>query len=193
MQIQLSLLAIIESTGKSLGEVQLSEIAAGVGSKGISPANVYTYYATKEEILRDAVDARLAERKARMDLNFRRTESFGEYVARMVDSVITLWERNADVLRTAAGLAACGPEYQLWWREQFDPWGEAFRDAVTEARAAGELPEVSGDVGTTASVAAWTMAVSCQVLMTTSGTPEHRETLQETLTLLVRRMLGERC
>jgi AcrR family transcriptional regulator len=193
VQIQLSLLSIIQSTGKTLGEVQLSEIAAGVGSKGISPANVYTYYATKEEILRDAVDAWLTQRMTTIDLHFRRTESFGDYVGRIVDAAMSLWEENATVLRLAAGLPACGPEYQRWWQGLLDPWVAALCSAVEEARVSEELPVVPGDVTMLANVGAWAVAGSCQQVLTTSDGAQGRELLHEVLTLTLRRMVGDPC
>jgi AcrR family transcriptional regulator len=191
VQIQLSLLSIIQSTGKTLGEVQLSEIAAGVGSKGISPANIYTYYATKEEILRDAVDAWLTQRMTTIDLRFRRTESFGDYVGRIVEAAVSPWEENATVLRLAAGLPACGPEYQRWWQGLLDPWVTAFCSAVDEARASAELPMAPGDVRMLGNVGAWAVAGSCQQVMTTPEGYQDRHLLQQTLTLTLRRMMGD--
>lgn len=193
MQIQLSLLQIIENTGKPLGEVQISEIATGVGLKGISPASVYTYYGTKEEVLREAAEARLLELIGQVDLRFHRTETFGEYVTRFIGAMISLWEENAAVLRAAAGLAACGPEYQRWWQGLFVPWAKPFRSAVEEARATGELPEVPGELDMLINIASWAVASSCQQMMAVPETEWDRHLLHRTLTLAVRRILGDPC
>lgn len=192
-QIQQSLLSIIEGTGKTLGEVQLSEIAAGVGAKGISPANVYTYYATKEEILRDAVEARLGEFMGRIDLHFRRSEAFGAYVERLVQAVLGLWQDNAAVLGAAAGLSACGADYHLWWRRQLAPWAEALGAAVQEARDSGELPAVDGDAAVLADVAAWALHAGCQQVVAAPDRGGDHAPLRRALALTVRRTMGDPC
>ncbi|QVQ53986.1 TetR/AcrR family transcriptional regulator [Spiractinospora alimapuensis] len=192
-QIHSALLAIIETTGKSLGEIQLSEIAAGAGPTGISPASVYTYYASKEDILRDAVEARVTASLADFDARFRRTESFGEYISRIVDRVMAMWNDNAALLRSAAGLAASSPEHQRWWQTLFSPWVTEIRVAVEEARTAGEVPTVPGDLEMMVTVSAWAVASSCQQLVTTPELAERQDLVRETLTLTCRRTLGDPC
>lgn len=193
VQIQLSLLRIIETTHKPLGEVQLSEIAAGVGSDGISPSNVYTYYATKEDILRDAVEARLTERMSKIDLHFRRSETFADYTTRLIDAMLDLWTNDAAILNAAAGLSAAGDTYHRWWQTQLNPWAHALRTAVDEARTTGELPDIPGHSGMLANVAIWSLQSSCQQVITHNPPPDHHNLLRESLTLTLRRLFGEQC
>ncbi|MFW5420888.1 TetR/AcrR family transcriptional regulator [Nocardiopsis sp. CNT-189] len=193
IRLQQSVLELLKQ-GAGIHGVTMAQIA---GALGIDKSSVYHYYASKEDLFREALGNHLDAHMARVDLALGPGEDFAGYTSRLVAEMVALWRSSGPLLLASASLAATDAAQHAWEQQRIRGWSHALEAAARTAADRGEIA-LPPDVPMAAAAAMWGAWGGCSASIghLEAYPPEQREAIVERLQAVmvdsVRRALGWR-
>jgi AcrR family transcriptional regulator len=181
---------LLRGAEKLLHERPLSELTmeAVAAEADMSRSAVYFYFASKNAIV-DTLIERLSEEMFTPFPHHPQSESFAEYVERILGEVLASWRQHRPVFQAAIELSISDADSRARWRANVQRFTDTVAEAAERERAQGRLaPE--GDLRQCAVALGWMVERSCYMLFSREHSATEEQELLDTLVLMAVRGCG---